>query len=123
MKSVLVVDDAISLRAHNIDILKALGFTKISEAINGQDAYGQVKAKMPDIITLDWNMPVMDGLAFLKALRQLPNGKHPKVIFCTSEGRSHKIQMAMDAGADEYIVKPVDLLTMHEKLQVLGFLE
>lgn len=119
MTSFLVVDDSKVLRQHMVDLLGILGFTDISQAINGQDALEQVQKKLPNVITLDWNMPVLDGIGFVKALRKLPNGKDVKVIFCTSEGRHARIQMAFDAGADEYIVKPVEAADLRERLQLL----
>ena len=119
MTSFLVVDDSKILRQHMVDLLGILGFTDISTAINGQDALDQVKKKMPDVITLDWNMPLMDGLSFVQHLRNMPNGKTTKVIFCTSEGRHARIQMAFNAGADEYIVKPVDVTALRECLLLL----
>ena len=119
MTSFLVVDDSKILRQHAADLIQVLGFTDIRQAINGQDALDQVTDKMPDVITLDWNMPVMDGLSFVKALRKLPNGNDVKVIFCTSEGRHARIQQAFDAGADEYIVKPLELAALRERLLLL----
>jgi two-component system, chemotaxis family, chemotaxis protein CheY len=120
MTSFLVVDDSKILRQHMIELLSNLGFSDIENAINGQDALDKIQKRMPDIITLDWNMPVMDGLSFLKALRRLPNGKQAKVIFCTSEGRNTKMVAAFENGADEYIVKPVELPALRERLMLLG---
>lgn len=65
--------------------LEALGFDDISEAENGQVALNFCKSHLPDIITLDWNMPVMDGHEFLKTLRKLPGGDKPVVVFCSTE--------------------------------------
>lgn len=119
MTSFLVVDDSKILRQHMVDLIKHLGFSNIDEAINGKEALDKVQKKMPDVITLDWNMPLMDGLSFVKALRRLPNGKLPKVIFCTSEGRNAKMVTAFENGADEYIVKPVELAALRERLMLL----
>ena len=63
---------------------------------------------MPDAILLDWSMPVMDGLEFLRRLRAEPGGDAPKVVFCTVENDLERIREALDAGADEYIMKPFD---------------
>jgi two-component system chemotaxis response regulator CheY len=122
MTSFLVVDDSKILRQHIKDLLAILGFAKIEEAINGQDALEKIQQKMPDVITLDWNMPLMDGLSFVKSLRRLPNGKDVRVIFCTSEGRNAKMRQAFEAGADEYIVKPVELAALKERLMLLGII-
>ncbi|MGL4729258.1 MAG: response regulator, partial [Bosea sp. (in: a-proteobacteria)] len=78
------------------------------------------RSRMPDAILLDWNMPVMDGYEFLKALRAMPNGKGPKVVFCTTENDLAHIARAMHAGADEYIMKPFDRDIVTSKFQQIG---
>jgi two-component system chemotaxis response regulator CheY len=75
------------------------------------------------LILLDWNMPVMDGMEFMLALRKLPNGQAPIVIFCTTENDLAHIQKAMAAGANEYIMKPFDADIVHDKLSQLGLIE
>ena len=105
MKTVLVVDDSAMIRRIAKKILEELNF-KTGEAEDGQKALAAVTESMPDAILLDWNMPVMDGLAFLVHLRQLPNGTTPKVLFCTTESDVKHITRAMQAGPDEYIMKP-----------------
>jgi two-component system chemotaxis response regulator CheY len=75
---------------------------------------------MPDAILLDWNMPVMDGLQFLRELRRQPEGRTPKVIFCTTENDVAHIARAVNAGADEYIMKPFDRAIMQSKFQEIG---
>jgi two-component system chemotaxis response regulator CheY len=75
---------------------------------------------MPDAILLDWNMPHMDGYEFLRTLRRLPEGDHPKVLFCTIENDVASIARALHAGADEYIMKPFDKDIMTAKLQEVG---
>lgn len=88
-------------------ILKDLKF-KTEEAENGKEAMAHCRAQMPDAILLDWNMPIMDGLSFLRALRQEPGGTSPIVVFCTAERSVEKIGEALNAGADEYVMKPFD---------------
>ena len=63
---------------------------------------------MPEAILLDWNMPVMDGLDFLRQLRSEPEGHRPIVVFCSVENDLDHITQALDAGANEYIMKPFD---------------
>ena len=75
---------------------------------------------LPDAILLDWNMPVMDGLEFLINLRQLPNGGSPKVLFCTTETDVKHITKAMQAGADEYIMKPFNKQIVKSKFEEVG---
>jgi two-component system chemotaxis response regulator CheY len=117
----LVVDDSRVLRKIASKMLDTYHFYT-AEAENGQDALNRCRDLMPDGILLDWNMPVMDGLAFLQALRALPDGGHPKVIFCTTEGDMSRISEALSAGADEYIMKPFDQEVLDSKLQIVGLL-
>lgn len=121
MRSCLVVDDSKMIRRVAGRILKDLNFQAI-EAGNGQDALDICRASMPDAILLDWNMPVMDGLSFLKALRGEPNAKEPIVVFCTAERDVRKIAEALDAGADEYVMKPFDSDIIESKFFQAGLL-
>ena len=121
MKSCIVVDDSRVIRMVARKILEELGF-QVSEAEDGKVALDQCKASMPDGVLLDWNMPVMDGLEFLKALRALPNGDSPKVVFCTTENDLNHIQEAITTGADEYIMKPFDSEIVQSKFEQVGLL-
>lgn len=122
MKTVLVVDDSPMIRRIAKKILEELNF-KTGEAEDGQKALVAVSDSMPDAILLDWNMPVMDGLAFLVHLRQLPNGATPKVLFCTTESDVKHITRAMQAGADEYIMKPFDGDILEAKFVAAGLIQ
>jgi two-component system chemotaxis response regulator CheY len=84
MKSCLVVDDSSVIRKVARRILEGMEF-QITEAEDGEQALGACQQKLPDAILLDWNMPKMDGYEFLKALRRMPGGDRPKVVFCTTE--------------------------------------
>ncbi len=75
---------------------------------------------MPDVVLLDWNMPVMSGMEFLKLLRQTGHATSPRVVFCTTENDMAHIRAALEAGADEYVMKPFDRETLHIKLQLVG---
>lgn len=119
MKSCLVVDDSKVIRTVARRILEGLNF-KIDEASDGQKAYEACMREMPDVILLDWNMPVMNGIDFLRKLRQLEGGASPVVVFCTTENDMRHIQEAIAAGANEYIMKPFDKATLADKLQQLG---
>ena len=120
-KNCLVVDDSTTIR-------KVIGrmFTKLDmtvrEAENGQVALDECLKSMPDIVMLDWNMPVMSGIEFLKALRKTPGGDHPKVILCTTENEFEAIQTAMSEGANEFIMKPFNEAIIKEKLEIVGVL-
>ena len=122
MKQCLVVDDSSVIRKVARRIMEEVNF-QIIEAENGQEALNQCQNNLPDVILLDWNMPVMDGLEFLTQLRKEPNGNDPKVIFCTTENDMDHITQAISAGANEYVMKPFDKEIIHSKLQEVGLLE
>lgn len=122
MKTCLIVDDSRVIRKVARQIFEAIGFA-CDEADNGQTALDLCKGKLPDFVLLDWNMPVMDGLAFMKSMRQLPRGEKPVVVFCTTETDMAHIQEALAAGANEYIMKPFDADIIRGKLDQLGLLE
>lgn len=119
MKTCLIVDDSRVIRKVARQIFEALSFT-CSEAENGQIALDACTASLPDFILLDWNMPVMNGLEFMVAMRKLPNGEKPVVVFCTTENDLSHIEKAMSAGANEYIMKPFDADIIRCKLDQLG---
>jgi two-component system chemotaxis response regulator CheY len=121
MKSCLIVDDSKVIRMVAKKILQELDFETV-EAEDGQVALDVCKSKMPDAVLLDWNMPVMDGIDFLKNLRQLPVWDGPVVVFCTTENDVNHIQEAMEAGANEYIMKPFDGEIIQTKFAQVGLL-
>ena len=115
----LIVDDSRVIRRVSRGIVESLGFT-VNEAENGEEALLRCSKGMPDLILLDWNMPVMTGIQFVTALRAQPGGKKPKVVFCTTENADSFIGKAIAAGADGYVVKPFDEATLRDKLQRIG---
>jgi two-component system chemotaxis response regulator CheY len=121
MKTCLVVDDSSVIRKVARRILEGLEF-RIEEAEDGQQALDACRREMPDAVLLDWNMPVMDGYDFLKALRRLPSGERPKVVFCTTENDVVHIARALHAGANEYIMKPFDKEIVEAKFQEVGLI-
>ena len=122
MKTCLIVDDSAVIRKVARRILENLDLD-VSEAEDGAKAMEQCSSAMPDVILLDWNMPNMDGYAFLRALRQAPGGGGPKVLFCTTENDVGAIARALHAGADEYIMKPFDRDILTAKLAQVGLAE
>jgi two-component system chemotaxis response regulator CheY len=122
MKSCLVVDDSKVIRMVARRILQEFDFT-ISEAENGEQALDACRTEMPDAILLDWNMPVMNGLDFLRNLRACDGGGRPKVVFCTTENDMDHIRQAISAGADEYIMKPFDRDIIAAKFAQVGLIE
>lgn len=121
MKACLIVDDSKIVRKVMRKIIEPLGF-EIAEAENGQEALDFAKKQPFTLVMLDWNMPVMTGLEFLKELRAIDNIEQPQVIFCTTENEFAKIQEALIAGANEYVMKPFDEDIIRGKLEQLGLL-
>jgi two-component system chemotaxis response regulator CheY len=121
MKTCLVVDDSSVIRKVARRILEGLSF-QITEAADGREALQHCQRALPDAVLLDWNMPVMDGYEFLKALRRLPGGDQPKVVFCTTENDVVHIARALHAGANEYIMKPFDKEIVEAKFQEVGLI-
>ena len=119
MKTCLVVDDSKVIRKVARHILETLEFS-VSEACDGREALDSCMASIPDVVLLDWNMPVMSGMDFLRALREADLAKRPKVVFCTTENGMAYIRAAIEAGADEYVMKPFDRDTLESKLQIVG---
>jgi two-component system chemotaxis response regulator CheY len=121
MKSCLVVDASKVVRTVARRILEELDFS-VDEAEDGQIALDACSVMMPDAILLDWNMPVMNGLDFLRALRSRADGGHPVVVYCTTENEMTFIQEAIAAGANEYIMKPFDRDIVESKFAQAGIL-
>ncbi len=122
MKTCLIVDDSRVIRKVARQIFEAMEFS-CEEAEHGQQALEACQKAMPEVILLDWNMPVMDGMEFLRALRKLPEGGSPIVVFCTTENDMKHIQEAMTNGANEYIMKPFDADIVRSKLSQLGVID
>jgi two-component system chemotaxis response regulator CheY len=121
VKVCLVVDDSRVIRKVARRILEDLGF-EVAEAADGAEALGWLRTVTPNVILLDWNMPGMNGLEFLKALRRSPGGDAPRVVFCSVENDIDRIREALAAGADEYIMKPFDGDIVASKLAMAGAL-
>lgn len=118
MPKCLVVDDSRIIRRVATRILAEMDFAS-EEAGDGIEALQVVEATNPDVILLDWNMPNMDGMDFLKSLRSR-SGRQPMVIFCTANNKAEQIQNALDAGADDYIMKPFDREILASKFEQAG---
>ena len=103
----LVVDDSRVVRKVARRILEGHGF-QVEEAADGSLALAACQASMPDCVLLDWNMPVMNGIEFLHALRAEFGPEKPPVLFCTTENDISFIEQAIVAGAQEFIMKPFD---------------
>ena len=121
MKTCLVVDDSRVVRKVARKILEELRFV-CTEAEDGQKAMEACAQAMPDVVLLDWNMPVMEGIEFLRRLRKMTGGDGPKVVFCTTENDLAHIQEALNAGANEYIMKPFDSDIIQTKFAQVGLI-
>ena len=121
MKTCLIVDDSKVVRMVARKILEDLKFA-IIEAADGKAALEACNKRMPDAVLLDWNMPVMNGMDFLTSLRKAAGGEKPVVVFCTTENDIAHIQAAMEAGANEYIMKPFDSEIIETKFAQVGLL-
>ena len=119
MKRCLIVDDCRGVRKVASRIIRDLDFDVV-EAGDGMEALEICRNAMPDAILLDWNMPVMNGLDFLRALRREDNGKAPKVVFCSPENAAEHIGEAVRSGADEFIMKPFDSGIIRSKFAEVG---
>ena len=119
MKHCLVVEDSRVMRTVARRIFEELKF-EIGEAEEGMAALRAVRDRMPDVIFLDWNLPSMPGLEFIKSVRGQQNGSHPVILFATTENDPDEIAQAITAGADDYVMKPYDRASLRSKLVELG---
>ena len=116
---ILLVDDSATMRRIQKTQVNSLGISDVIEACDGSDALDKLKRNMPvDIILLDWNMPVMDGLTFLKKVREDTAYKAVNIIMCTSESEKSRVVDALKAGANNYLVKPFTPDALKEKLGI-----
>lgn len=117
----LVIDDSRVLRRILNDMLKQLGFDVV-EATNGREAWDKLQAgPTPDVALVDWNMPVMNGLDFVKAVRAERRYDKLPLMMVTSETEMEQMAVALAAGANEYVMKPFGKEVIADKLQMLGF--
>jgi two-component system chemotaxis response regulator CheY len=117
----LVVDDSRVVRKVVRRILEANGFT-VEEAEDGQRALDSCRHELPNCVLLDWNMPVMNGIDFLKQLRREFGPDKPPVVFCTTENEISFIEEAIRNGAQEFIMKPFDEEILLGKFAQVGLL-
>jgi len=112
----LVVDDFSTMRRIVRNLLKELGYTQAEEAEDGALALQKLKGGGFDFVVSDWNMPNMDGLQLLQAVRADPALKHLPVLMITAEAKKENIIAAAQSGASGYIVKPFTAGTLNDKL-------
>ena len=120
-KKVLVVADSVAIRQIIKKNLKELGFSELMEAENGAAGLKKAGEEPVDLIVSDWNMPNMTGLEFLKAVRADASLKRIAFIMVTSEADKEKIMEAVQAGVNQYIVKPFNAIQLEEKIKAIKF--
>ncbi|MFQ3208044.1 MAG: two-component system chemotaxis response regulator CheY [Glaciecola sp.] len=114
---ILVVDDFSTMRRIIKNLLKDLGFTNIQEADDGTTALPMLVQGDFDFVVTDWNMPGMQGIDLLRAIRADDNLKHLPVLMVTAEAKKEQIVAAAQAGVNGYVVKPFTAATLKEKLE------
>jgi two-component system chemotaxis response regulator CheY len=117
----LVVDDSRVVRKAARRILESMEFS-VREAEDGRQALLACQEELPELVLLDWNMPVMNGLEFLVAARKEFGPDRPIVVLCTTENAFERIVEALDAGAQEYVMKPFDAEILGAKLTQVGLI-
>jgi two-component system, chemotaxis family, chemotaxis protein CheY len=119
----LVIDDSRAVRLLVGNILREQGF-EVHEAGDGQQGLEQLQQN-PEIglVLVDWNMPVMDGLEFIKSVRKSRSWDSLRIVMVTTETESEQVQRAMIAGANEYVMKPFTSEVLVAKLSLLGVFE
>lgn len=113
MAEILIVDDSKTSRKMLRGLLEEDGHTIVGEAVNGEEGYLKYKELMPDIVTMDITMPVMDGIEALKLI--IHEQKEAKVVMITAAGQKEKMVDAVQAGASDFLVKPFD----HEQIKAV----
>ena len=118
----LVIDDSRAMRRIVASILETLGF-EVRQAGDGREALDVLgEGWLPDLATVDWNMPVMDGLQFVSAVRANPSLRSVTIMMVTSESEQTQIVKALAAGAHEYVIKPFTADAIRDKIALLGLL-
>jgi two-component system chemotaxis response regulator CheY len=118
MKTAVIADDSAVIRRIARSILETFGFA-CREARDGQEALEICRQSMPTLLLLDWEMPELDGIGVAMALRAEP-GPGPKILFCSTHNDLRHIQQALEAGSDEYVMKPFDSGILEDKLRCIG---
>ncbi len=119
----LVIDDSRAVRLLVGNILREQGFEVVT-AGHGQEGLEKLKEN-PDVrlVLVDWNMPIMDGLEFIQAVRRVRTWDEVQLVMVTTETESEQVQRAISAGANEYVMKPFTAEVLVAKLSLLGAFE
>jgi two-component system, chemotaxis family, chemotaxis protein CheY len=120
MSKAMVVDDSRTVRMILSRILREVGY-EVCEAADGREALTKLAGgEAVSLILVDWNMPNLDGLGFVRSLRSDPSKAAVKVMMVTTETEMDRMVMALDAGANEYVMKPFTAEVISDKLRLLG---
>ncbi len=114
---ILIVDDFSTMRRIEKNILKHIGFTDIDEAGDGSEALQKLRTKKYDFIISDWNMPVMEGIELLRAVRADDSLKHLPFLMVTAEAEKASVLLAIKEGVSNYIIKPFTEEVIKEKIE------
>lgn len=117
--SVLLVEDQMSMRLLARQALQTIGFSQITEARNGREAMTLLDRETFGLVLSDWNMEDVDGLTLLKTIRRHPRTSKLPFIMLTGNADRDKVKIAIDAGVSNYIVKPVDVITMRKRIEMV----
>lgn len=120
---VLLVDDSRTARILLARVFQELGNWEILEAENGQDALDKYQSDDAiELVCIDWNMPMMNGLEYLKAIKKLDNYSDTWTMMVTTETEMDNVKRAMVSGANEYVMKPFTKDIILNKLEIMGLL-
>ncbi len=116
----LVIDDSRAIRVILGRMLRELGI-EVAEATNGRDGLARLdEGLVPELVLVDWNMPEMSGIEFVDAVRRPPYSSQARVVMVTTETELENVALALERGADEYVMKPFTREAIVEKLRLLG---
>ena len=120
MSAAMIIDDSTAMRKIFLRSLTQLGF-EVCSAVNGKDAIAYLEQNAPelDVLLVDWNMPEMNGLEFIQRMRAMPRYASLKVMMVTTENEIGHIVKALDAGANEYLMKPFTDESLADKLRLM----
>jgi two-component system chemotaxis response regulator CheY len=122
MSKAMVVDDSRAVRMILSRILREVGYD-VCEAADGQEALAKLSEEdAVSLVLVDWNMPKLDGLGFVQRLRSDPRNAEVKVMMVTTETEMDQMVTALQAGANEYVMKPFTPEIISDKLRILGVL-
>jgi|ERR1035438_5856556 two-component system chemotaxis response regulator CheY len=119
MTSALIVDDSKTVRMILTRLLKEVGFQSFAQAGDGREALDRLRESKPELVLVDWNMPVMSGFEFLVEMRSHREYDDVTVVMVTTESEMSQVASALEAGANEYVMKPFTKEVIQEKLQLL----